>query len=266
MTILIGSDPELFVFRGEEPFSAIGLLGGSKERPREVPFGAVQEDNVLAEFNINPAQDEDEFVRNLLAVRTTLDLLLPEGLYTKVVSSVEYPLDVLETFGAKAMEFGCDPDFDPYTLTQNETPNVRTGLRTAGGHIHIGYDNPETDRSLDIVQTMDVLLGIPSVLMDGDTRRRAQYGKAGAYRLKPYGVEYRVLSNFWLGSEDLMRWAYRTAIKAAQAEGVVDYEKETTLGLAWDEVRRIINESDLPAAEKVVAQLDLEVVHEAARA
>jgi hypothetical protein len=40
------------------------------------------------------------------------------------------------------------------------------------------------------------------------------YGAAGAFRPKPYGVEYRVLSNAWLQSEELMAWVYRTTTKA----------------------------------------------------
>ena len=259
--VLIGSDPELFVFNGDQPGSAIGILGGTKEHPRVVERGAVQEDNVLAEFNIDPAATEDEFVQNIIAVRTTLDLLLPHGMYTKVMSSVEYPKEVLAGFGEQALVFGCDPDFNPYTMSENGAPDSSSTLRTAGGHIHIGYDDHNTDRNLDIVQTLDVLLGVPSVLMDGDTRRRSMYGKPGAYRPKPYGVEYRVLSNFWLRSEELMRWAYRTAVKSVEAsKEAIDVEKETTFGIPWSVVQAVLNNSDIDAAHEIVKSLGLEVV------
>src|SRR3546814_9474953 len=38
------------------------------------------------------------------------------------------------------------------------------------------------------------------------------YGAAGAFRTKPYGVEYRVLSNAWLKDSKLMSWVYKNTI------------------------------------------------------
>ncbi|CAN5950618.1 unnamed protein product [Sphagnum jensenii] len=40
---------------------------------------------------------------------------------------------------------------------------------------------------------------------------------AGAFRPKPYGVEYRVLSNRWLSNPALMRWVYNQAIAGVKA-------------------------------------------------
>src|SRR5690606_27611941 len=96
----------------------------------------------------------------------------------------------------------------------NDPPAAHTLLRTAGGHIHVGYDNPDNAMSADIVLAMDVMLGVPSVLIDGDTRRRQMYGKAGCFRFKEYGLEYRTLSNFWIMSEERIRWAFRQTQQA----------------------------------------------------
>ncbi|MOA35237.1 hypothetical protein D3C78_1566850 [compost metagenome] len=60
---------------------------------------------------------------------------------------------------------------------------------------------------------LDYYLGLGSLLYDPDVKRRTMYGAAGAFRPKPYGVEYRVLSNAWLKSEELMGWVYRMTIK-----------------------------------------------------
>ena len=54
MTILIGTDPEAFVVRADGTVDiSVGKIGGSKEEPRPVDGGAVQEDNVLAKYIFN---------------------------------------------------------------------------------------------------------------------------------------------------------------------------------------------------------------------
>lgn len=63
---------------------------------------------------------------------------------------------------------------------------------------------------------MDLHLGVPSLVLDKDTERRKLYGKAGAFRPKPYGVEYRTLSNFWIWSEENIKWAWDQTNKAIQ--------------------------------------------------
>lgn len=63
---------------------------------------------------------------------------------------------------------------------------------------------------------MDLFLGVGSVLLDKDTKRRALYGKAGAMRMKKFGCEYRVLSNFWIFDDELIRWVFNNTIKALE--------------------------------------------------
>lgn len=260
--VTIGADPEFFVVNQKgRVLSAIGLLGGTKDSPAKVEYGAVQEDNVLAELNIDPASTEEEFVHNICAVRTTLNLLLPDGMYTKVITSHEYQELELKSFGQQALEFGCDPDYNAYTMSPNPAPSARSNLRTAGGHIHVGYTNPDPFSSCDLVMAMDLLLGIPSVLMDPDTRRRSMYGRAGALRYKEYGVEYRTLSNFWLEHEKLISWAYRNAVRAVnECDDLVCVEECTTGGVSWDEIQDTINNSDRENARRIVELCDLEVI------
>jgi hypothetical protein len=64
------------------------------------------------------------------------------------------------------------------------------------------------------VKQLDCYLGLSSLMYDTDTKRRAMYGAAGAFRPKSYGVEYRVLSNAWLLSEERMRFVFDTTILA----------------------------------------------------
>lgn len=61
-------------------------------------------------------------------------------------------------------------------------------------HIHIGYENRSVETSLQLIKLMDLFVGLLGVIYDKDRKRRSLYGKAGCFRLTPYGFEYRVLS------------------------------------------------------------------------
>jgi hypothetical protein len=59
---------------------------------------------------------------------------------------------------------------------------------------------------------LDLFVGIPSVLIDHGTdsyKRRKYFGRAGSHRDKPYGLEYRVLSPFWLRNKSTTQLIYK---------------------------------------------------------
>lgn len=259
----IGADPEVFVFEGGVPRSAIGLIGGEKHDPRRVDKGALQEDNVLAEFNIDPADNEEEFVNNIGVVMNILRGVLPQGMSLGTVASHEFDVEYLRQQGSKAMEFGCDPDYNAYTLAANRMPEgVPPGLRTAGGHVHVGYTTTEdVHTAAHVARYLDVFLGVPSVLLDNDSRRRLLYGGAGCFRTKSYGMEYRTLSNFWLHDEALTRWVYRNAVLGAQtalsSPSSHDYVYTSVVGaevgrVPCEVVARCISTNDKALAKRIV--------------
>lgn len=259
--VLVGSDPELFVAtKGGVIDFAIGRIGGTKEQPRPVPFGALQEDNVLMEYNIDPAGSVEEFIHNMKAVlesgRDTLaqfELDVVMGL-----SSHVYDIDTLDRAGEQAWIFGCEPDLNGWTGEENVFPtDVNPMLRTAGGHLHIGYGHIEAvtkGKSRSVIQMCDYLLGLPSVLMDPDDQRKQLYGKAGAMRYKGYGAEYRSLSNFWLASDDLMGWAYHNARASYER---LDELQGFQAHVSGDELQRIINTNDKQAAMSACRKLGI---------
>lgn len=256
----LGADPEVFVSnRAGEIVSAIGTIGGTKEEPSPVPHGALQEDNVLAEFNIEPAETSEEFRVYISSVMGSLSYRLHQHkLKMEIVPHHTYSMDFLEGQGEKALVLGCDPDFNAYTGRVNVPPaGDETGFRTASGHIHFGYDSPRKKQSFYLVQAADIALGIPSVLIDPDRKRRELYGKAGACRIKDYGVEYRTLSNFWLNDDVSIEWAYNQAKLAGHIVEELSYYQDKIGGV--DEVQRIINEYDQEAALKVCNELKLVV-------
>ena len=203
--ITVGSDPEVFLSNGDDIISAIGLLGGTKRQPKQHGSVFVQEDNVLGEFNIPPVDNRVDFIKyNLEGIKAIEDIT---GMDVSIIASHTFSEDYLKCQPPQARKFGCRPDQNAWTGCKNLPPKGDITLRSAGGHIHLGVD---VDRSevTDIVKCLDLVLGFPSVLWDRDTRRKELYGKAGAFRFKRYGLEYRSLSNFWLAESELIGWVY----------------------------------------------------------
>jgi len=253
--MLLGADPEMMaVDRYGNPQPICGLLGGTKESPIPVPMGAYQEDNVNPEFNIDPAHTEEQWVEHLTSVIKHVDTRLePLQLKLAAVPSFHYTPETLESLGSAAMSFGCNPDRNVWTGDWNRSPNPYTTLRSAGGHIHFSCREDEVD---SIVKLMDIYLGIPSVLLDPDKSRREAYGKAGSFRYKPYGGEYRTLSNFWVGEERLMRWAYRMSQKAYKD---LAHLPELVARITPYTIQQCINTADVESAKDIVTDLDLDI-------
>lgn len=233
--LLIGADPELFmVDRKGNLVSAYNAIPGTKENPFKVNKGAVQVDGMALEFNIDPAETPQQFISNILAVKEELRVMVAkQGYEIKVIPTAEFGIDYIRAQPREAKELGCTPDYDAYTKSVNPKPDGEVGFRTASGHLHIGWTEDIDPLHPDhfeaccmLAKQLDHSIGVYSLLWDRDTKRRQLYGRPGCFRPKPYGMEYRVLSNAWLNDELVMNWlfkAIKTAFKALQNGN--DYEE-----------------------------------------
>jgi hypothetical protein len=75
--------------------------------------------------------------------------------------------------------------------------------------------------------------------------------------MKPYGVEYRVLSNFWCGDEANIRTAFRLTRMAQEIEADVPALVEQFGGA--DYIQRIINDAWKANAAEVAAYFGIKV-------
>lgn len=215
-SFLIGADPELFVksIVTGEFVSAHGLIPGTKENPYKVKGGAVQVDGMAAEFNINPAKCKKQFIRNVCTVMDGLGKIIGDEYQLVATPTCHFGKKFISAQPLEARILGCDPDFNAYTGEPNPVPDVDKPFRTGAGHIHIGWTSGQDVSDVDhlaicrhLVRALDIYM-IPMLKYDTDITRRLLYGNAGAFRPKPYGVEYRTPSNFWVGDVDLMGKVY----------------------------------------------------------
>ena len=211
----IGCDPEGFLFDKERKVyvPATGIIPGTKYEPHPVDKGAIQVDGMAVEFNIEPVSTYEEFETNITTVIKQLESALPKNLEIHWVPSVKFSEEDFDKAPDSAKELGCQPDFNGWNGEVNPPPQFEDPyVRCAGGHLHVGFPDTKNEdvtnqqhvmNCQDLVQQFDWFLGAWSAIEDKDSVRRKLYGKMGACRYKPYGVEYRVLSNFWVGSEAL---------------------------------------------------------------
>lgn len=226
MKIKVGADPEIFILnRRGHVVSGHGIIPGTKAEPYKVKSGAVQLDGMAAEFNIDPAETVEEFEANILTVMGELKQFLPSGYDFARKSSHTFSDKFMNAQPEHTKVLGCDPDFDAYSGKINPSPSllwVSPGFRTVSGHVHVGWEGAEDedaannfDNARTVARQLDCFLGAPSILADpkGGIRRNL-YGKAGAFRPKKYGMEYRVLSNFWIFHREHIRWVFNNTFSA----------------------------------------------------
>lgn len=219
-----GSDPELFIYdtNREKYISPVGIIPGDKKTPFAVAGGAVQRDGMAAEYNTDPASCYEEFEENTESVLAEMRKMLPRGCELRAVPSVVFGQDVWDETPSEAKVLGCSPDFNAWTNAINPPPEDRSNptMRCAGGHLHIGWTKGAAANVQhmfhcnDLVKQLDWFLGYWSLHHDKDPTRRNLYGKAGSCRYKDYGVEYRVLSNFWVLDRELRLETWNRMVKA----------------------------------------------------
>lgn len=221
MEIKIGADPELFVQKDGKFVSAHGLIPGTKENPYPVNKGAVQVDGMALEFNIDPSTGFHDFELNINTVLHELRKMVPSEYEFVLSATAEFDLEYMKTLPKEAIELGCDPDYNGWTGQVNERPEQHPVMRTAAGHVHIGWTvdvDPYNDEHFvlcsEVAQELDALLGIHSILIDKNQKRRQMYGQAGAFRPKSYGIEYRVLSNYWVANSQEMQMVWTLSKRA----------------------------------------------------
>jgi hypothetical protein len=228
--ISVGADIEAFLL-GEDTgnvFPAAEAIGGSKDDPMDLGDATLHPDNVMVEFGFKPGLSAEEFQTNLAVARKAVSSLVEfqspanlsleehrmnnigighyERLLLEFVSMVNIDRQFMFLTKAKGfVEVGCDPFLTVYEKEAIKYDVCTLGsYRFAGGHIHIGYDHiTEVTAEMNeaIIRNMDfIYLGFiePLILDDEAPERMETYGTPGAYRHKPYGVEYRTPSNVWV--------------------------------------------------------------------
>ena len=269
-TVTLGADPELFMLNNDgTPLPIVGLLGGTKENPLPVDGLRgddgimLQEDNVMAEYNIAPATDARKFSYRISmgkqAVLNKVRLAKPQAKISTACSLV-FANPSLES--EQAQMFGCSPDYNAYMnggvcagidkskLLGADKSGAKGEWRFSGGHLHVGWDVRPDMPEWVMAMFLDAYAYLPYLEYDVQGQRRALYGQAGRFRPKSYGLEYRTPSNFWVHNADL---SYSVATKFIRTAGALysldqGYLESAFKQVPWADVKRAIENEDHKAA------------------
>lgn len=261
--VKIGADPEFFLYDTEYMrfVSAHDIVPGNKKEPHPLKCGAVQADGTAVEFNIDPASTAEEFEHNIHTVMDQIREMVPKKysfMYTPIIA---YTKDIFERLPISAVELGCDPDFNAKTGDYNPVikPEVIGTHRTGSGHIHVGWTSnadirPESEHFMDcrlLTRQLDFTLLPLSKYWDKNNKYRQEfYGCEGSFRPKPYGVEYRCLSNAWLSKPKFWKGIFKVTkdvfIKAQQQSF---HPMDILSGDGINHVNRVLNMQGLSLKE-----------------
>jgi hypothetical protein len=282
----LGADPELFLAKdgrivgSERLIPPAGLSKGGA--------GKIIRDGVQVELNPSSNYCRQVVGGRIKSLLSELEAIAKNGGYSLCFDGVvKVDKQELELLSPKSQQFGCKPSFNYYDNTPNRPPDgFKYRYRAAGGHIHLGLpsvfgpsnlklDNyswaktPKVDHRPRLIPVLDLLVGNTAVLLDRDplqVERRRYYGKAGEYRLPPYGLEYRTPSNFWLRSYPMMSLMFGLARLSANIMANTlaepssnfawvppsftkfDYEEDLLKDVDFTKVRQAINTNNFDLA------------------
>lgn len=274
----LGTDPEFFVADKKGKILASDKFFPDKKEPWLFDERDTKQslffDGIQAEMNITPS-----------CCRESVSYSIREGLIAAckrvgkdhdivLRPSVRVLKSVIDGADDQAKIFGCEPDFNAYTLKRNtcEMDASKHPYRYAGGHIHIGMSSNyarsgSTEHKLAkteeghirAIKFIDYITGAVLVMMDKGAdakRRRTKYGTAGCFRPTPYGLEYRTPSCWWMKSPaafslifGLTRLAWDILISRHDEEVV------RHVGYSLDDVRGIVDENDTVEAKRFWRQI-----------
>ena len=176
-------------------------------------------------------------------------------------------------------QFGCHPSLvckdGKVSISTPKMSAIETLYRSVGYHVHLGMEEPNYYKQqgfepnyetaakavktpqgrVKLVQMCDLLVGLPSVLIENDDRvplRRSflGYGQAGEFREQPHGFEYRTIGA-WPMVHNMWTWWVNSSVRDCLFLVANGLEKPFIENTDWKAVAEAINTGDVKAAVKL---------------
>ncbi len=263
-----GTDPEFAIINvvTNEPICAFGKVPGDKKNPADIGNGCgIQPDGVNVELTIPPVSTKDQFVSMIMYGKNEFQRIftnIDPNLRVISASSLLYNDEQLSA--PEVRIFGCDPSWNLYTQNHCVKPSAEEvgNMRCAGFHIHMGVKYLLSVEEIErYIYCMDIMCGLPSVVLDKDRDRKRLYGQAGDFRMNRNDdltiVEYRTLGGNLHGSEQHIAYFFDQTNKAIELyNSLIEYPEYEDLPekfrFNWHDVQKAIDGGDENAAKKLM--------------
>jgi len=159
------------------------------------------EDGLALEVPVTPEREVDSLMQHLYEGLREAWKLADDNGYILSAAPLVYldPRDLVDHPELRVL--GCSPDKCLYDLSTCPWQDPRKiTWRTGGFHIHFSISEIHKDMNKvqGLVMLLDCTLGLYDVLIESTDlgrQRRQMYGRAGKFRIQPWGVEYRTPSS-----------------------------------------------------------------------
>jgi len=232
---MVGADPEFFIFDEGRPIPAVMVL----ESPIVMKgIGYIQADGI--QFECNPIPDNAEALTEKITALLERAKEFGEVVFAPTIKVEKKIIAMAGAFNSSSLQFGCSPDLSIYGERASYRGSaIGIPYRFAGAHIHIDAP-PEAIKVLDRILGLVINEQVPNVNGDniiggveGEALRRQYYGRAGIYRKKEYGSEWRVPSSAILND-------FGKYLKVAEILSE-NWEKYDKFPLSEEETKNVIN-------------------------
>ena len=200
LDVLFGTDAEFFLTDGlGRIIPASQVVPGLKSKPFKLEHGVCHPDGLSLEVGCPPADTPQGMLANLFKVLDEVKVKYLDPANLTIADTMVACVEDAVAPTKDDLMFGCGSEYDrrSYNMYKESHLNTDDPYRYSGFHIHIGYTNDQPDNwftysdASRLVKVLDSLVQKHSLNTTAD--RATQYGGIGAFRIKPYGIEYRCM-------------------------------------------------------------------------
>lgn len=200
LDLMFGTDAEVFLADSDgNVIPASKVIPGKKFNPHILDNGVCHPDGLSLEVGCPPSETPEGMLTNLFAVIQEVKekFLDPNGV--QIIKPMAVDSSKVKGCTDEDLEFGCGSEYDVYSQDMYKESNRDTTQRArfSGFHIHIGYTSSQEDNFWTfsdagrLIRVLDAL--VTKYGLETTSSRSEQYGGRGAFRIKPYGIEYRCM-------------------------------------------------------------------------
>lgn len=198
--LLIGMDAEFFLQnRDGQYIAAARVIPGLKHEPHVLENGVCHPDGLSLEVGSPPAKTPEGMITSLFTVLDEVKTKYLDPQEVTIANAFEVRVDQVTGVQPEDLEFGCGVEFDAHNPSEmvKRVSGTNSDRRYSGFHIHLGFTKDQESNIFTYKDMSRLVLRLDALFrrygLATSDRRATQYGGYGAFRVKPYGIEYRMM-------------------------------------------------------------------------